>query len=67
MLHLTKEILQTHDGISEKFLKMISQVKSTNIDVVFDQYFTTSINYCEWSESTSKFQSDLFELDHIIS
>ncbi|GFT48906.1 uncharacterized protein TNCV_2771211 [Trichonephila clavipes] len=42
-----KEVSQTFDGISKKFLKMISQFKSPGIDIVFDQYFTPSIKYCE--------------------
>ncbi|GFV16752.1 uncharacterized protein TNCV_4419391 [Trichonephila clavipes] len=42
-----KEVLQTFDGISKKFLKMISQFKSPRIDILFDQYFTPSIKDCE--------------------
>ncbi|GFX55459.1 uncharacterized protein TNCV_267471 [Trichonephila clavipes] len=42
-----KEVPQTFDGISKKFLKMISQFKSPRIDIVFDQYFTPSIKDCE--------------------
>ncbi|GFT43240.1 uncharacterized protein TNCV_2520931 [Trichonephila clavipes] len=42
-----KEVPQTFDGISKKFLKKISQFKSPGIDIVFDQYFTPSIKYCE--------------------
>ncbi|GFY16087.1 uncharacterized protein TNCV_3530901 [Trichonephila clavipes] len=47
MLHIMKEVPQTFDGISKKFLKMISQFKSPRIDIVFDQYFTPSIKNCE--------------------
>ncbi|GFV19510.1 uncharacterized protein TNCV_3664421 [Trichonephila clavipes] len=47
MLHIMKEVPQTFDGISKKFLKMISQFKSPRIDIVFDQYFTPSIIDCE--------------------
>ncbi|GFX06323.1 uncharacterized protein TNCV_505421 [Trichonephila clavipes] len=47
MLHIMKEVPQTFDGISKKFLKMISQFKSPRIDIVFDQYFTPSIKDCE--------------------
>ncbi|GFX11937.1 uncharacterized protein TNCV_2997211 [Trichonephila clavipes] len=42
-----KEVPQTFDGISKKFLKMISQFKSPRIDIVFDDYFTSSIKDCE--------------------
>ncbi|GFW09388.1 uncharacterized protein TNCV_2066461 [Trichonephila clavipes] len=42
-----KEVPQTFDGISKKFLKMISQFKSPRIDMVFDHYFTLSIIDCE--------------------
>ncbi|GFU16204.1 uncharacterized protein TNCV_2405991 [Trichonephila clavipes] len=42
-----KEVPQTFDGISKKFLKMISQFKSPRIDIAFDQYFTSSIKDCE--------------------
>ncbi|GFT19981.1 uncharacterized protein TNCV_4993971 [Trichonephila clavipes] len=42
-----KEVPQTFDGISKKFLKMISRFKSPRIDIVFDQYFTSSIKDCE--------------------
>ncbi|GFS72483.1 uncharacterized protein TNCV_2116281 [Trichonephila clavipes] len=42
-----KEVPQTFDGISKKFLKMISQFKSPRIGIVFDQYFTPSIKDCE--------------------
>ncbi|GFS76305.1 uncharacterized protein TNCV_4668291 [Trichonephila clavipes] len=42
-----KEVPQTLDGISKKFLKMISQFKSPRIDIVFDQYFAPSIKDCE--------------------
>ncbi|GFV37823.1 uncharacterized protein TNCV_4210921 [Trichonephila clavipes] len=42
-----KEVPQTFDGISKKFLKMMSQFKSPHIDIVFDQYFTFSIKDCE--------------------
>ncbi|GFV11584.1 uncharacterized protein TNCV_975741 [Trichonephila clavipes] len=47
MVHIKKEVPQTSDGISKKFLKMISQFKSPRIDIVFDQYFTPSIKDCE--------------------
>ncbi|GFV95586.1 hypothetical protein TNCV_4575871 [Trichonephila clavipes] len=47
MLHIMKEVPQNFDGISKKFLKMISQFKSSRIDIVFDQYFTPSIKDCE--------------------
>ncbi|GFX24619.1 uncharacterized protein TNCV_3343991 [Trichonephila clavipes] len=47
MLHIMKEVPQTFDGISKKFLKMISQFTSPRIDIVFDQYFTPSIKDCE--------------------
>ncbi|GFV68877.1 uncharacterized protein TNCV_1985411 [Trichonephila clavipes] len=47
MLDIMKEVLQTFDGISKKFLKMISQFKSPRIDIVFDQYFILSIKDCE--------------------
>ncbi|GFW35628.1 uncharacterized protein TNCV_4434791 [Trichonephila clavipes] len=47
MLHIMKEVPQTYDGISKKFLKMISQFKSPRIDIVFDQYLTPSIKDCE--------------------
>jgi len=56
MLYLMKEVPQTFDGISKKFLKIISQFKSSRIDIVFDQYFTPSIKDCERlrrNESTS--------------
>ncbi|GFX66461.1 uncharacterized protein TNCV_1291421 [Trichonephila clavipes] len=52
-----KEVPQTFDGISKKFLKMISQFKSPRIDIVFDQYFTPSIKDCERlrrNETTSR-------------
>ncbi|GFV61712.1 uncharacterized protein TNCV_188701 [Trichonephila clavipes] len=42
-----KEVPQTFDGISKRFLKMISQFKSPRIDIIFDQYFTPSIKDCE--------------------
>ncbi|GFV99729.1 uncharacterized protein TNCV_5080891 [Trichonephila clavipes] len=42
-----KEVPQIFDGISKRFLKMISQFKSPSIDIVFDQYFTPSIKDCE--------------------
>ncbi|GFX93246.1 uncharacterized protein TNCV_4761251 [Trichonephila clavipes] len=42
-----KEVPHTFDGISKKFLKMISQFKSPRIDIVFDQYFTLSIKDCK--------------------
>ncbi|GFU43974.1 uncharacterized protein TNCV_1878521 [Trichonephila clavipes] len=47
MLHIMKEVPQTFDGISKKFLKMISQFKSPGIDIVFNQYLTPSIKDCE--------------------
>ncbi|GFW41130.1 uncharacterized protein TNCV_841711 [Trichonephila clavipes] len=47
MLHIMKEVPQTFNGISKKFLQMISQFKSPRIDMVFDQYFTPSIKDCE--------------------
>ncbi|GFX61584.1 vascular endothelial growth factor receptor 1 [Trichonephila clavipes] len=52
-----KEVPQTFDGISKKFLKMISQFKSPRIDIAFDQYFTPSIKDCERlrrNETTSR-------------
>lgn len=42
-----KEVPQTFEGVSKKFLKMIAQYKSSRIDIVFDQYFTPSIKDCE--------------------
>ena len=42
-----KEIPQTYDGISKKFLSSISQMKSVRIDIIFDQYFSPSIKDCE--------------------
>ncbi|GFX76189.1 uncharacterized protein TNCV_2144931 [Trichonephila clavipes] len=47
MLHIMKEVPQNFDGNSKKFLKMISQFKSSRIDIVFHQYFTPSIKDCE--------------------
>ncbi|GFW70085.1 uncharacterized protein TNCV_2215381 [Trichonephila clavipes] len=48
-----KEVPQTFDGISKKFLKMISEFKSPRIDIVFDQYFTPSIKDLRRNETTS--------------
>ena len=42
-----KELPQTYDGISKKFLSSISQMKSVRIDIIFDQYFSPSIKDCE--------------------
>lgn len=47
MLYLMNEIPQTYDGISKKFLSMITQFQANRIDIIFDQYFTPSIRDCE--------------------
>lgn len=44
-----KDMPQTYEGISKKFLSTITQMKSTRIDIVFDQYFSPSIKDCERS------------------
>lgn len=43
MSYLMTEVPQTFDDILLKFHNKILQVKSTRIDVVFDQYSTPSI------------------------
>lgn len=42
-----KDVPQTYDGISKKFMSTISQMKCIRIDVVFEQYFSPSIKDCE--------------------
>ena len=56
ILHTMKDVPQIFDAISKKFLSSISQMKSDRIDVIFDQYFSTSIKDFERSrreESTT--------------
>ncbi|CAH1109277.1 unnamed protein product [Psylliodes chrysocephalus] len=47
MLHQIKEIPQTFNGLSKKFLSIITQFKASRIDIIFDQYFTPSIEKCK--------------------
>lgn len=42
-----KEIPQTYDSISKKFLSMITQFQANRIDIILNQYFTPSIKDCE--------------------
>nr|XP_046473659.1 uncharacterized protein LOC124214934 isoform X3 [Neodiprion pinetum] len=49
LLHTMKNVPRKFGGISKKMLQMVTQLKASRIDVIFDQYFTPSIKGYERS------------------
>ena len=49
ILHTMKNVPKTFGSISKQVLQMVTQLKSTRYDVIFDQYFCPSIKDYERS------------------
>lgn len=49
LLHTMKNVPKTFGSISKKMLQMVTQLKATRYDVIFDQYFSPSIKDYERS------------------
>ncbi|GFW80337.1 hypothetical protein TNCV_2944701 [Trichonephila clavipes] len=50
LLHTMKNVPKTFGNISKKLLQMVTHLKASRIDVIFDQYFTPSIKDYEYSQ-----------------
>ncbi|KAH9633286.1 hypothetical protein HF086_000885 [Spodoptera exigua] len=50
LLHTMKNVPKKFGSISKKMLQMVTQLKASRIDVIFDQYFTPSIKNYEHSQ-----------------
>ncbi|GFS69541.1 uncharacterized protein TNCV_3894021 [Trichonephila clavipes] len=54
LLQTIKNVPKTFGNISKKLLQMVTQLQTSRIDVIFEQYFTPSIKdyeHSQWLES----------------